>query len=295
MRLGSLGVVLAGAALGAAGRQRRRRTFRRRSIRSRCPGPGRHDLGRLQADPRHELGRSDARASSAQLRVALVAIDFDDQPFVITRPKQSDPFGNPQIDPITREAVPQFYADFISMPSALNHGHTIHHYWMELSRGKVGVPIDAFGPYRMPRKLFEYGLNEYNQNGSAWTGGCPTGLPATAGWTTSRALWTADAGANIAIHYDRVLRIYAGYDETSVWQEFGEMKFNTKEDIPERGAIRTRPSRDGSRPLCPVDLLAGRRAAVGAVVHSSGRELGHHHARDGTRRQASATTTTIPT
>jgi hypothetical protein len=41
------------------------------------------------------------------LRVALVAIDFPDQPFVITKPKNSDPFGNPQIDPVTRDQVPR--------------------------------------------------------------------------------------------------------------------------------------------------------------------------------------------
>src|SRR5262249_38197889 len=58
------------------------------------------------------------------LTLALVAIDFDDQPFVMTLPKHSDPFGNPQIDPIKREAVPQFFADFITKPSALNHGQT---------------------------------------------------------------------------------------------------------------------------------------------------------------------------
>jgi M6 family metalloprotease-like protein len=29
-----------------------------------------------------------------------------------------------------------------------------------------------------------------------------------------------------------VIRIYAGYDETSVWQEFGEMKFQNKDSIP---------------------------------------------------------------
>jgi hypothetical protein len=28
------------------------------------------------------------------------------------------------------------------------------------------------------------------------------------------------------------LRIYAGYDETGIWQEFGEMKFRSKDDIP---------------------------------------------------------------
>ena len=45
------------------------------------------------------------------------------------------------------------------------------------------------------------------------------------------ALWSADAG-DIKKDYDAVLRIYASYDETGVWQEFGEMKFNSKEDIP---------------------------------------------------------------
>ena len=42
----------------------------------------------------------------------LVAVDFEDQPFVITLPKKSDPFGNPQLDPVRREDVPKFYADF---------------------------------------------------------------------------------------------------------------------------------------------------------------------------------------
>ena len=32
--------------------------------------------------------------------------------------------------------------------------------------------------------------------------------------------------------FDAVLRLYAGYDETGVWQEFGEMKFQTRDDIP---------------------------------------------------------------
>jgi hypothetical protein len=36
-----------------------------------------------------------AAPTDRALRVALVAVDFPDQPFVITKPKQSDPFGNP--------------------------------------------------------------------------------------------------------------------------------------------------------------------------------------------------------
>jgi M6 family metalloprotease-like protein len=45
------------------------------------------------------------------------------------------------------------------------------------------------------------------------------------------ALWTADAGKDIRSKFDLVLRLFAGYDESGVWQEFGEMKFQTKNDI----------------------------------------------------------------
>ena len=164
-----------------------------------------------------------------QFKVALVAIDFDDQPFVITQPKQSDLFGNPQIDPVPREKVAQFYADFFNTPSALNHGQTINGYWMEQSRGRIGIgKLDVYGPYRMPKKLFQYGLSEWGQEG-----GMPPGHASGARMEPDAdSLWAADAGADIRSKYDIVLRIYAGYDETSVWQEFGEMKFNTKEDIP---------------------------------------------------------------
>jgi M6 family metalloprotease-like protein len=163
------------------------------------------------------------------LRIALVAVDFDDQPFVITLPRGSDLFGNPQVDPVPREKVPQFYAGFYNKPGALNHGQTINGYWMEQSRGQVGIPpLDAYGPYRMPKKLFQYGLNEWGQQG-----GCPSGYTCDGDLEADAdALWRADAGQDIASKYDIVLRIYAGYDETSVWQEFGEMKFRSKEEIP---------------------------------------------------------------
>ena len=164
-----------------------------------------------------------------KLRVALLAIDFDDQPFVVTLPKQSDPFGNPQVDPVPRAQVPRFYADFFNTPSALNHGQTINGFWMEQSRGKVGIPpLDVYGPYRMPKKLFQYGLNELKQGE-----GCPSGFTCDGRMEPDAdALWMADAGKDIRSKYDIVLRIYAGYDETSVWQEFGEMKFASRDDIP---------------------------------------------------------------
>jgi M6 family metalloprotease-like protein len=169
------------------------------------------------------------KGSVRNVRVALVAVDFPDQPFVITRPKQSDLFGNPQVDPIKREDVPRFYAEFWGRQNPHNRGHTIHEYWMEQSRGRVGIPtIDAYGPYRMPRNLFEYGLNEWGQRG-----GCPSGHACESKMEPDvDALWAAAAGTDIRKQYDIVLRIYAGYDETTVWQEFGEMRFASREDIP---------------------------------------------------------------
>ncbi len=163
-----------------------------------------------------------------EFRMALVAVDFTDQPFVMTLPKGSDMFGNPQIDPVSREAIPQFYSDFWLKPSAVNHGQTINGYWMEQSRGRFGITLlEAFGPYRMPRPLWAYGLNEHRQNQST-----PDG--STARYRMERdidSLWKADAG-DLKKNYDAILRIYAGYDETGVWQEFGEMKFNSRDEIP---------------------------------------------------------------
>ncbi len=178
----------------------------------------------------------DARPTERGLRIALVAVDFPDQPFVLTQPKESDRFGNPQIDPIPRADVPRFYHDYYLIPNEHNHGRTIHEYWMEQSRGRLGVgEMDVFGAYQLPRNLFEYGLNEWGQ-----TSACPEGFTCNGNLDRDAdTVWKADlAGRGIPCPdnrcgYDVILRVYAGYDETSIWQEFGEMMFNRKEDIPD--------------------------------------------------------------
>jgi M6 family metalloprotease-like protein len=172
------------------------------------------------ADPSHKPERV--------IKVALVAADFDDQPFVMTLPKGSDLFKNPQIDPVKRADIAKFYTEFWNGRSPLHHGHTVNEYWMEQSHGKIGVSFDAFGPYHMPKKLFQYGLREFGQNRSG-----PEGVAIDGNLSQDcDALWRMDAGDDIRSKYQLVLRIFAGYDETCLWQEFGEMKFQTKEDIP---------------------------------------------------------------
>ncbi|WP_199853872.1 peptidase M6 [Plantactinospora sp. BB1] len=168
--------------------------------------------------------------SQRKLRIALVAADYPDQSFVITQNRGSDPFRNPQVNPVARADVARFYADFWGTPSALNHGHTVHEYWMEQTNGRVGVEFTPFGPYRLPRKQFEYGLNDIGQNGT----GCPAGSTCNGNLDADvDALWRAAEGADVRNRFDLVLRVYAGYDETSVWQEFGEMMFQTREDVPD--------------------------------------------------------------
>jgi hypothetical protein len=139
-----------------------------------------------------------------KFKMALVAVDFPDQPFVIALPQKSDLFGNPQLNPVKRENVPKFYSEFWLHPSVVNHGQTINGYWMEQSRGKFGITVlDAYGPYRMPKNHWEYGLNEYNQNNST-----PDGSRANSRMEPDvDALWKAAAG-DVKKQYDAILRIY---------------------------------------------------------------------------------------
>jgi len=177
--------------------------------------------GRNWADPALKPERG--------FRLAVVGIDFPGQPFVMTMPKGSDPFGNPQIDPVKREDVPRFFADFWMTPGEVNHGQTINGYWMEQSRGKFGITeVQSFGPYRMPKPIWAYGLNEYGQNEQTPDGSRADGRMER----DCDEIWAAAVGKDIRKDFDAVLRLYASYDETGVWQEFGEMKFASKDDIP---------------------------------------------------------------
>jgi len=170
-------------------------------------------------------------ATVKTIKLAIVCADFPDYPFVMTRPKKSDLYGNPLIDPVKREDIPKFYLDFWTKPQEINKGHTIHEYWMEQSRGKIGVAVTAFGPYQMPGKSYQYGFaGGMNGDGKV---SMPEGEEVNPRMTQDLdTMWAADAGADVKAKFDLVLRLYAGYDESAVWQEFGEMKFQTRDDIP---------------------------------------------------------------
>ncbi|MGW1342440.1 M6 family metalloprotease domain-containing protein [Kribbella sp. NPDC002412] len=170
----------------------------------------------------------DVKGSTRTFKGALVLVDYPNQDFVVTKAKGSTPFGNPSAEAngVPRDQVAEFYKNFLNTPGTLNRGHTIHEYWMEDSGGRYGVDLTAFGPYRMPGKSHEYAM-EF-QGGTA----CPAGDNCTKNIRTdARAAWVADQGPEVPAGFDFVFFLSAGQDESSTWQEFGMMKFPTKEDV----------------------------------------------------------------
>src|SRR6478752_1588105 len=163
-------------------------------------------------------------------KVALVVTDFPDKPFYLSQPAGSTIFGTPtaQANNIPRADVPNFLRDFLNKPSALNHNQTMNRYWMEDSFGKYGVQLDAFGPYRMPARSYQY-FHDYTTNAH-----CPDAAhyPCTLNFRTdARAAWLADVGAAKIAEYDNIFYVSAGEDQSSTWQEFGQMKFKTQDDV----------------------------------------------------------------
>ncbi|MFH8610755.1 M6 family metalloprotease domain-containing protein [Streptomyces sp. NPDC018029] len=163
-------------------------------------------------------------------RGALVLLDYPDEEFTVSRPPGSTVFGNPQPTAanVPRGQLPKFYEDFLNKPGALNRGHTINEYWMEDSGGRVGVDLEAFGVYRMPFKSFQYGIEPAMNPGA-----CPT--VTTCGKDirdNGRAAWVAQVGERKAAEFDFVFYLTAGQDESSTWQEFGQMKFGSEGQVP---------------------------------------------------------------
>ncbi|MFI1106302.1 M6 family metalloprotease domain-containing protein [Streptomyces melanogenes] len=183
-----------------------------------------------RAVPGTDWANPNRRPTQRKFKGALVLLDYSDEDFSVTKPAGAAKFGNPQPSAagIPRAQLPKFYEDFLNKPGTLNHGHTINEYWMEDSGGRFGVGLTAFGAYRMPGKSYQYGI-EPGMNPDA----CPVG--ATCGKdirADGKRAWVADVGAGKAAEFDFVFYLTAGVDESSAWQEFGQMKFASAQSVP---------------------------------------------------------------
>jgi M6 family metalloprotease-like protein len=149
---------------------------------------------------------------------------------VVTQPTGSTIYGNPLATAplLTRDEVPAYYRDLLNTPNELNGGHTLHEYWMGDSHGRYGVDLTVFGAYEMPLLSYRYGIsNDMNAGACPVIGTCDLDIRDDA-----LSAWRNDVGNDTADSFELVLILSAGQDESSTWQEFGEMKFQTKEDIP---------------------------------------------------------------
>jgi M6 family metalloprotease-like protein len=161
-----------------------------------------------------------------EMKGALIVVDFDDREFIISQEPGSMEAGNPiGIGNIPREEVGQFWVDFLNTPQPLNNYRTIDEYWRENTYGKWSIELEAFGPYRMDGKEFQYGMNEFGQQVNMPPGYEPMNLMPEA---MEAAREDMEASGE---DYDFTFILHAGYDESGVWQEFGEMMFQTPEDV----------------------------------------------------------------
>ncbi|EWC44091.1 hypothetical protein DRE_07226 [Drechslerella stenobrocha 248] len=184
-----------------------------------------------RAPPGTRWADPERKGTIRNFNIALVTVDYPDLDFIITQPAHSTIFGNPQ--PIaakpTRNEVPAFYRDLLNKPGDINRGHTLHEYWMEDSGGSYGVDLTAFGPYKLPARSYQYGITSDMNPGE-----CPKGERCNVNIRTdSLAAWRADVGDKTASSFELVFILSAGQDESSTWQEFGEMRFQTREDVPD--------------------------------------------------------------
>ncbi|KAI0595948.1 M6 family metalloprotease [Biscogniauxia sp. FL1348] len=174
------------------------------------------------------------KGSNRNFNIALVVVDYPDHPFVITQAPESTVFKNPQpiVAGLSRDEVPAFYRDLLNTPSELNQGHTLHEYWMEDSGGRFGVDLTVFGAYELPSKSYQYGVDD--EQGGFNEGACPAEGPCSIDLRTDAlGAWRADVGNETADAFELVFILSAGQDESSTWQEFGEMMFQNPEDVPD--------------------------------------------------------------
>ena len=191
-----------------------------------------------------------SQGSQNQYKTAVILLDFTDQPFLITQAPGTHPFGNPQPgwEPIPQDEVADWMYDYYAVPNEFNGGQTLHAYWMEDSHGKIGVDVTVFGPFTLPGKLHEYGIPDggFNAPAAAY---CPQGDSCNKNIRTDGGnLWRASIGCPSGLcGFDNGFYVTAGHDESSTWQEFGEMLFEDRDEIPDAFGPPRNP--DGSAPL----------------------------------------------
>ena len=173
------------------------------------------------------------------LRAALILGDFSDQKFRVAE-TTIDPTGQRGLgvsDPA------KFWVNYLfksTNPNNFNHGHNVNEYWLENSYGLIGVDAEAFGPYTLDGKMYEYGISDFGDSAD-----CPEGGDCSKDFDSElTAISLADVTTSQQEHgeFDFRFLLHAAYDESGVWLNYGLARFTGPEAVTERFGPRDVPA-----------------------------------------------------
>ena len=163
------------------------------------------------------------------LRAALILGDFQDQKFRVSE-TTIDPTGQPGLGV---EDPAKYWLDYLfydTDPLSPQRGHTVNEYWLENSYGLIGVDAEAFGPYTMDGKMYEYGVRDFGSDAD-----CPDGPDGCQGdfdtEVVQKSLVDVTASQQEHGEFDFRFLLHAGYDESGVWLNYGRALFAEPDDV----------------------------------------------------------------
>ena len=196
------------------------------------------------------LANPKATGNKDPINGALLLVDYWDRPFVTTQDLHTDLLGYYMFDKygkyednITKNPIihvdladyTKWIADYLNKNQDINHNRSIDEYWREASYGKWAINLDAYGPYHLQGMEFEFSLN-YTSNSD---------IPPTFRRSQGRSLVNESIALayknNVYLgDYDFFFILHAGYDESNVWYEFGQMQWANGTDVPYEYGVRAK-------------------------------------------------------
>jgi M6 family metalloprotease-like protein len=130
----------------------------------------------------------------------------------------------------------QWWADYLNKPSESNNHVGISEFWRENSYGKWDVKLTPYGPYTIP--YFEFETMGYDMGSSFQTyRDVPPSFRRGTGSGQYFRFDTISQGIartkGIFDNLDFFFLFHAGYDESGVWQEFGQARYANRQDVPD--------------------------------------------------------------
>ena len=238
--LGAISCLLAGAVAGpAAARAKFPKPIDRQSFET----PEEMTWRDYRPVPHVPYYEADYEPTLKTFNAALILGDFPDYKFRVEA-KSRDVTGQRGLgvnDPA------KYWLNYLfrnENPNAPQRGHTVDEYWLENSYGQIGVDAEAFGPYTMDDKYYEYGIRDFGTDEDCPDGpdGCksgdgdPVGLvgPFDQELLQKSTVDVEAAQATMGKEFDFRFLLHAGYDESGTWLNYGQALFPSEKAVTEK-------------------------------------------------------------